>query len=245
MNTSPDRFSRSMQPLDNRASNLRAFTLVELLVAGGIFILLLGTVITLYVQGRKEAEEAPEVLFASQEARLAMKRISNELREAVRLVLPDDDVNFETDTKKYIYKISDPSSGERYGPSSNTIVFENFDGNIITYYFWVDSEKRGEEGGNLIGQIRQANLTERINNPQGETRYDVVARNIVVEQEESSILPSIFTVAKYFPGKQPSSVRIQLDVLEKKSEDSDTADRCYSLVTNVFFRNLACPEEEF
>lgn len=207
----------------------RGFTIVEILIAITVLALLMITVIRLMTGSRKETTQAMGKLASRQEARLAFRKMCNEVREASKLILPDNDIHYATEKYVYKYKKANPDPEEnpetdgRYGPPTNSLFIENYEGEIISYYYY------HEEDGNQH-QLRRLDMTKRAKEP--DTKSTVVAKGVRAEKDSSSI----FRVARCFPGKQPSSVLIKLSIQEEGlSEEKKTY---YSLMSSVYLRNV-------
>ena len=209
----------------------KGYTIVEIIVAVGIFALLMVVLIQFLRTGPRDTDRVMGKMTSRQEARLAFRRMCNEIREATNVILPDNDIHFKQAEYIYKYQSSDPGPDEHYGPSINSLFIESFKGDIISYFFYHEAEGSDLDGNGRCdaNQLRRLNITKRVKDPS--VRARIVARGVRAD----STSPSIFTIARYFPGKQPSSVTIKLSILEQKK---DEAENYYSLLSSVFLRNV-------
>ncbi|MDP7421737.1 MAG: type II secretion system protein [bacterium] len=206
-----------------RASSA-GFTLIELVVAMAVVTLVIVVAFNLFIGGTKESTVMIDKMAAQQETRLAFRRMCDEIKMGRKLVLVENALPFRP--SDYRYDKNNESKQVQYGPSANFIFFENFDGDIISYFLYtiLDEEKKVANR-----ELRRLNVSRRMEKTDERSR--VVATGVVAKNEK----PSIFTIAKAYPGKQLSSVLVKLTVREShKLPDR----RSYSLITSVFLRNL-------
>jgi len=211
---------------------LKGYSLVEIIIAVTILALLVGVLVQLLRSGRKESDFMTGKLAARQEARLAFRRMCNEIRESMRMILPDDLIHYDTNSFVYKYTSDNPASDERWGPATNTIFIENFTGEIISYYYFHEPEGRDLDGNGVRDQhqLRRLNMTSKA--ADSSTRAEIIARGVNADAAN----PSLFTVARYYPGKQPGSIFIKLSVRER--DDKEETSPLFNLVSSVFLRNV-------
>jgi len=201
------------------------FTLVEVLIAISVLALFIIAGLAVLQQGQKEASVMSGKLMAQTGARYAFLEMCKEIREATVMVLKNKDHELDIEDE---YKIKSDSQSEiskaRYGPPTNYLIIEDFNGEIVMYYY-------------AQGELRKRNYTleDKIKDKE---KYDKVILKGVIANDTK---PSIFSVARYFPGKQPSSVLITLNI----QEEQGSKDKVLSLVSSVFLRNVQPFLEEY
>jgi len=210
----------------------RGYTAVELLIAVAIFAALIIVLVNLLRSSRTETDYMVEKIASRQEARIAFRKMCNEIREGKKLILPDNDIHFRK--SDYIYKFTsdNPDLDERYGPSTNLLSIENYYGEIISYYYYHETEENDIDGNEKWdkNQLRRLNLTQRTKEPG--TEAEIVVQGVCAYNTK----PSIFSIARSYPGKAPSSVFIKLSMQEPSLEDSKNY---YTLVSSVYLRNVS------
>lgn len=209
----------------------KGYTAIELLIAVSIFAVLIVALVVLLRSSRTETDFMTEKLLSRQEARLAFRKMCNEVRESSKLVLPDGDIHF--DRSKYIYQFTsdNPGPDERYGPPTNVFCAKNYYGEMVSYYYYHETEDNDidENGVWDKNQLRRLNLTQRAIEPA--TKAEIVAQGVCADNAK----PSIFSISRSFPGKAPSSVLIKLSVQKQGLDDSK---KYYSLISSVYLRNV-------
>ena len=182
------------------------------------------TAVVILRSGRKESSHVLQKIASQQETRLAFRRMCNEIRQGTRLILPENDCPLKDDTYHYLEENDDRHV--HYGDAANCLMFENYEGDIISYFLYEHQDAAGEVTGR---ELRRLNVTRRFEEASEQSR--VVARGV----KASALTPSVFTVGKAYPGKQLSSVLVKLSIRESDEEDNE---RAYTLVSSVFLRNL-------
>ncbi len=189
------------------------FTFVEIVVATCLLGLFILSITQFFLQGKQEANFMVEKITSRDENKVAFRMMCGELREARRILVKCGDSFYQPTENKYLLEPGETTDTAESLPFTNSIVFQNFDGDIIAYYA-------------CDKQLKRQNFTQLVEHP--ETRPKVVAR-MVVEQKDQ---PSIFRVSPYNPGKRAASVLIKLTL-------GTPGRRNYTLVSSVFLRNIA------
>ena len=158
--------------LNKKYNNERGITLVELLIAVILISLIVGLVSTIYLSTAKTSKDVIDITKSEIDSRLAVYRISHDLREASSIILARDDqvyflsnIDLDDDYEEVRYFLRSENGHYNLvrsinGTMERVIAANLIDGNIFTYYSEIEIPEDGMSTPIAAGELKNIKLIE-------------------------------------------------------------------------------------